>query len=111
MNNSGGGQWVFMALMLGVALVLVLKFREGRKPPEHICTQCGMPGKPAAITPGSCLVELALWIFFIIPGLIYSLWRLTSKKKVCAYCGSESMVPMASPAGQRLLKEHGEQSE
>lgn len=32
------------------------------------------------ITPGSIWIELALWLIFFPAGIIYSLWRWTSRK-------------------------------
>ena len=43
-----------------------------------VCTVCGSVGFPKKVTPGSFLVELGLWIFFILPGVIYSVWRLSA---------------------------------
>lgn len=47
-------------------------------------------------------MELALWLLFCAPGLIYSIWRLTTKKYVCASCKNSGIIPLASPNGQRL---------
>ncbi len=68
-----------------------------------VCTQCGTAGRLKTETPGSFLVELALWLLFLIPGLIYSMWRLTARRKVCAACGNPTMVPASSPVGRKLL--------
>ena len=65
------------------------------------CTHCGTQAKPKKKTPGSFLIELFLWCFFIVPGLIYSLWRVSNKKQVCPTCGAEHMVPLSSPVAQR----------
>lgn len=69
---------------------------------QMICTNCGTAGKPKMRTKGSFLVEVALWICFIIPGLLYSLWRMTSREKVCPSCGAINMVPLDSPMGRKL---------
>lgn len=72
---------------------------------RKICTECGTAGKPKKTAKGSMLIELVLWLAFIIPGLIYSLWRLTTKTTVCRTCGSVSLIPEDSPRGQRLAAE------
>lgn len=69
---------------------------------ELICTNCGVVGTPKNRVKGSFLVEVALWFFFIVPGIIYSIWRLSSKAKVCRSCGAENMVPTDSPTGRDL---------
>ena len=72
-----------------------------------ICPICGHRGYSRTITPGSFLIELALWLFMIIPGLIYSLWRLSARKQGCPACGSSPMIPLNSPRGQQLDRDLG----
>lgn len=67
-----------------------------------ICRNCGTIGKPKMRTKGSFLIELVLWLCFIVPGVFYSLWRLTTKEKVCPSCGATNMVPLNSPVGLEL---------
>lgn len=95
------------ALMpLGIILLAVSFFVRGNpKGSDFICTQCGVAQDPATAVKGSMLIELALWILFIVPGLIYSLWRLSSKHKRCRSCGGTVLIPVESPAGQKLLRD------
>jgi hypothetical protein len=67
-----------------------------------VCTQCGCTGTESH-TKGSFMIELVLWLFMCVPGLIYSIWRLTTRGQVCSSCKSDRLVPASSPAGQRLL--------
>ena len=69
---------------------------------QLICLNCGTVGAPKTVTKGSFLVEIILWLFFIIPGIIYSIWRLTTRAKACCSCGAENMVPLNSPIGKKL---------
>lgn len=69
-----------------------------------ICTACGHRGYARTITPGSFLIELCLWLFMILPGLLYSLWRISARKQGCATCGSTGLIPLSSPRGQQLAK-------
>jgi hypothetical protein len=70
-----------------------------------VCTQCGTVGDIARSTKGSFLIELILWLCFLIPGLIYSVWRLTTRAKVCRCCGSSTLVPVDSPVGRKLARQ------
>jgi hypothetical protein len=70
---------------------------------QCVCANCGYMGSPAKVTQGSFWVEVALWCFFIIPGLIYSIWRLSSKRLACPSCGAENMIPIDSPKGQQIV--------
>lgn len=64
----------------------------------RFCQDCGTTAKPKKRTPGSFCIELLLWVFFILPGLIYSLWRLSARHPVCRLCGSPRLIPAHSPA-------------
>ncbi|WP_152544764.1 YqaE/Pmp3 family membrane protein [Deinococcus phoenicis] len=70
------------------------------------CPVCRYVGPPRRVTPGSFLIELVLWLFFIIPGVIYSLWRLSARREVCAACGNPQTVPLSTPAGQAILNQN-----
>lgn len=75
---------------------------------ELVCTVCGTVGKPRVVTHGSVLIEIILWVCFIVPGLIYTIWRLTARPKACRACGSTQLVPPGSPMGRKLLGDTGE---
>lgn len=70
---------------------------------DLVCSACGSNGKTKTITRGSILIEILLWLCFLIPGLIYSIWRLTTRREACATCGSLDMVPTTTPRGRELM--------
>lgn len=72
---------------------------------QFICTACHHVGNRKKVTPGSFWIELFLWLFFVLPGVVYSLYRFLSKKEVCEACGNPTMIPTNTPKGQELLKE------
>jgi hypothetical protein len=72
---------------------------------DGICKDCGFIGEPVKMTKGSLWIEIALWFFFLVPGIIYSIWRLTSRYIACSKCGSSDIIPLDSPMGQKLAKE------
>lgn len=69
---------------------------------QFVCTSCGFVGRPEKVWKGSFWVELFLWLLFIVPGLIYSIWRLTSKYDACPACKQPTMIPTDTPTGQKL---------
>lgn len=69
-----------------------------------ICTICGFVGMPKKVVKGNLFVEIILWLLFIVPGLIYSIYRLSSKYLVCQKCSNTSIIPIDSPKGQELIK-------
>ena len=70
---------------------------------DLVCTNCGFRGKPKCFTKGSILIELVLWICLIVPGLIYSIWRHTSRYNGCPTCGAAHMIPIDSPMARKLM--------
>ena len=77
-----------------------------RRGPQMVCTSCGTIGAPKTITRGSILIEIVLWLCFIIPGLIYSIWRHTTRRNGCRSCGADTLVPVNSPIGKKLIAEY-----
>lgn len=76
---------------------------------QLICPACGTQTDAAMTkTKGSTGIELILWLCFIIPGLIYSIWRMNSKYDVCPACKQPGMIPLNSPNGQRLAAHFAE---
>lgn len=74
---------------------------------RSVCTVCGYKGGQKRDTPGSFIVEIVLWFFFIIPGVIYTLWRLSSKRYVCPSCGNQSTIAWVTPRGTEIVNVSG----
>lgn len=72
---------------------------------QRICVQCYQTGRPKL--PGSGWIELILWFCYLIPGLLYSIWRRSKGGIICPYCKTPTMVPVHSPAGQSILARIG----
>ena len=71
-----------------------------------VCTACGNVGKSKRVTKGSIWIEIVLWLCFLVPGIIYSIWRLTTKHDACPSCGNAQLIPRSSPMGQKFLREN-----
>lgn len=65
-----------------------------------ICAACGTIGKPKTETRGSIFIEIILWLCFLVPGLIYSIWRLTTRRPVCRACSGQQLLPLDTPGGK-----------
>lgn len=73
---------------------------------EMICSNCGYKGVVKKKAKGSFGMEIVLWCLFLVPGLIYSFWRITNKAFFCPGCNTaDSMIPITTPRGQRLAAE------
>ena len=73
---------------------------------KYVCAACGSRGEPKRMTRGSTLIELVLWLCFIIPGVIYSIWRLMADviQFHCPACGTAGMIPVNTPRGRQLTQ-------
>jgi predicted RNA-binding Zn-ribbon protein involved in translation (DUF1610 family) len=101
---------MFLFILIGVVYKLcVLPHRQNRvlggKTNEMVCRNCGFVGMPLRKTPGTFAIELILWLFFIVPGLCYTIWRTSNRYTACPKCGARDMIPIDSPIAQKLLKE------
>ena len=72
---------------------------------KKICAQCHTESNGKKDMPGSIFIEIVLWCFLIVPGLIYSIWRHSAVKKVCKECGSKDLIPINSPRAIKILAE------
>lgn len=97
-------QWAIVAIVIYGAYK-AMHGRAGKISADgsKVCPHCGTRGESQTITQGSTAIELILWLCFIIPGLIYSLWRLTTRNQACPSCGQTGMIPVNSPNGRRLI--------
>lgn len=56
------------------------------------CPNCTYEGAGKTYTPGSVFMELFLWLLLLVPGLIYSIWRLTARYFGCPLCGFKYVI-------------------
>ena len=110
MSSFSIWHWMVVIVLTIPALMLYRLIQRHRQPANLICTACGFQGAPKSHTRGSILIEIILWLAFIIPGLIYSLWRLTTRQQVCPQCQNAAMIPKGSPRGLQLVKEYESKS-
>ena len=77
---------------------------------QKLCTVCGTVGSTKRHMKGSIVTEFLLWCFFLLPGLIYSIWRHSTVAQVCRNCGSPAVIPLGSPVAQQVLATRGASS-
>ena len=105
----GSFSWFQWVIFLGIGYVVCRIVANAVRTTHSamlVCTTCGHHGPAKKHVRGSFLIELILWLCLIIPGLIYSVWRLTGQQTVCTSCGASTLVPETSPVGRRLLQDH-----
>lgn len=103
----------FLPLLIAIAVIyLFIKaikdtFFTGGKISEKgnmVCPQCGTRGFPQTVTKGSLMIEIILWICFIVPGLVYSIWRLNTRYEACPSCRHTPMISADSPIGKKMTQ-------
>lgn len=67
---------------------------------KFYCNNCNSVTTPKPS--GSVIITLILLLFYIIPGIIYEIWR--GKNKRCGLCGSPAIMPLSSPAAQQAMQ-------
>jgi len=74
-------------------------------PPGFVCTACGYQTVRAdRVMPGNGWLTATLLFFFVVPGIVYWVWRHTSKEDRCPLCGRASVIPAESPIGRSLIQ-------
>lgn len=70
-----------------IALIVLLYLSTRPKKMALIsCPNCKYYGAAYKSIGGSSGVELLLWLFFLLPGLIYSVWRSSTRDYFCPQC-------------------------
>lgn len=70
------------------------------------CTVCKtISGEAERVEAGSGSLEVFLWLFFLIPGMLYTIWRSDHSWMACPTCHSRLVVPLSSPAGEAIRRE------
>lgn len=109
MSSFSVVEWIVaLAIISILARPIIQGFRKGLSDDSDgkmICPNCGTQGEPATATRGSIWIEIILWLCLIVPGLIYSLWRISTRGDVCGACGQKGLIPVKSPNGKRLTKQ------
>lgn len=67
------------------------------------CPSCDSFTDGKKETRGHFAMEVLLWLCFLLPGFIYSIWRQTSKHMTCSHCGAGNLISFNSPKAKKEL--------
>ena|SRR5260370_29013128 len=98
---------MFFVLLLGIVIyVAIHAYRAYSRPSKDsfVCVRCHSIVTPKKRAQGSGGVEFILWLFLIIPGLIYTIWRGSKDIYSCPVCSAENPIPINTPAGRALAE-------
>ncbi|MFP4164575.1 MAG: hypothetical protein ACLFVE_11380 [Chitinispirillaceae bacterium] len=94
--------FIIVSVLVAVLVVLLMK-AGGRK--RLLCVSCGTVSSIHPKPQGSAAVELILWLCFLVPGLVYTIWRGSRMISQCPKCGSREMIPPDSERGKQILQQ------
>ena len=105
------GEFIASIGLLALVIAVIVKVFESRSVNNSglkmICRDCGSISQETQNSKlrGSGWITFILLLCYIVPGLIYMIWRRGDKAKICAKCGSKNIIPADSPIGKKLLNE------
>lgn len=68
------------------------------------CTTCGaQTNRPVWVVNGSFATEVLLWLLMVLPGVLYSVWRITTKTQCCKQCRKATLIPIDSPVARAAI--------
>jgi hypothetical protein len=100
-----GPSWGIVALLVALVFTLVV-LRQARQP-DMYCPHCGNVGPAEPGRKGSPAMEFVLWLCFFVPGLLYTVWRRTSRPEVCGTCHQRGLIPTDSPRVAAMRRQGG----
>lgn len=71
---------------------------------KYVCMECGCQREPVMANRGMLIIELLMWLLYILPGVIYSIWRRVRKQEVCPSCGEPSVVLTSSSRAMKMMR-------
>lgn len=87
------------------AIVVAMKSLEKAFQKEKLCPHCYYQGKFTKRLGGNAAVELLLYMFFILPGIVYTSHRHRSSKDICPECDQDQGLPIKSKRAIELLEQ------
>src|ERR1700688_1546283 len=95
---------IIVLLLLIVSIYKPKPKQQVRDSVQKYCTACGCIDFPVFRQEGVPWIEVLLWLTFIIPGIIYTIWRGSTRRWACPMCGNSSMIPLDSPRAKAALE-------
>ena len=71
---------------------------------KYVCMECGCQRDPINAKRGLLVIEIFMWLLYIFPGIIYSIWRRVRKQQVCPNCRNPSVVLTSSSRAMGVMR-------
>lgn len=106
MNSFSAVHWVILGVITYVVYRALKSIGSSFMPGVSLfCTACGHEGPTRTVAKGSIGIEIVLWLCLLVPGLIYSIWRHSTKAEACTACGATALVPTTSPVAAKMRRD------
>lgn len=108
MGSFSSEHWILLFIMCLAAYAVLRSFTSRNKAilrnGNYVCRNCGTRAIPEIVTKGSVWIEIILWLAMLVPGLIYSIWRVTTRDMVCPECRRNTMIGVHTPIGRMIAR-------
>ncbi len=71
---------------------------------KYICMECGCQRDPIDAKRGLLAIEICMWLLYILPGVIYSIWRRVRKQQICSNCRNPSIELTSSSRVMKMMR-------
>ncbi len=71
---------------------------------KYVCMECGCQHDPIDAKRGLLVIEIFMWLLYILPGVIYSIWRRVRTQQVCSKCRNPSVVLTSSSRAMGMMR-------
>ncbi|MDH5762415.1 MAG: hypothetical protein OEZ51_05490 [Nitrospinota bacterium] len=71
---------------------------------KYVCMECGCQRDPIDAKRGLLVIEIFMWLLYILPGVIYSIWRRVRKQQICPNCRNPSVVLTSSSRAMAMMR-------
>ena len=96
--------WIILCFAFCMLVKTVHWFARQFSEPRYVCTSCHAKDRgDHSRMAGSGWITFILLCCYIVPGVLYWIWRRTRRQTVCGTCGHATLIPVASPVGRRLV--------
>ncbi|NIP99517.1 MAG: hypothetical protein GWM98_03090 [Nitrospinaceae bacterium] len=71
---------------------------------KYLCMECGCQREPIYVKRGLLVIEILMWLCYLFPGVIYSIWRRVRKQQVCPKCLTPSVELTSSTRAMGMMR-------
>ena len=94
---------LLLVMVVALTIFALMVIKSARRP-DMYCPHCGTIGTPSLRRKGSGAMQIVLLLFFVVPGILYWMWRQTARPEVCPTCRQPGLIPADSPRAVEMRR-------